>query len=149
MSGQVERCIEGFLLTNDNYREARNLLKERFGNTQLIINTHVSQLMKLGIVEEGNVSKLRNFFNTAESHTRTLSNQGVNKEHFGAILIPVIEQRIPYNVRVELSRKRGKDNWKLKRFLELLRIEIEARDKSKTAGNPHAKSKQEEPLTLQ
>ena len=149
LPGQVERCIEGFLLTNDNYREALNLLKERFGNTQLIINTHLSQLMKPGIVEEGNVSKLRNFFNTAESHTRTLSNQGVNKEHFGAILIPVIEQRIPYNVRVELSRKRGKDNWKLKRFLELLRIEIEARDKSKTAGNPHAKSKQEEPLTLQ
>ena len=105
--------------------------------------------MKLGIVEEGNVSKLRNFLNTAESHTRTLSNQGVNKEHFGAILIPVIEQRIPYNVRVELSRKRGKDNWKLKRFLELLRIEIEARDEIKTAGNPPAKSKQEEPLTLQ
>ena len=138
LPGQVERCIEGFLLTNDNYREARNLLKERFGNTQLIINTHVSQLMKLGIVEEGNVSKLRNFFNTAESHAQALSNQGVNKEHFGAI-----------SLRVELSRKRGKDNWKLERFLELLRIEIEARDKSETEGNPPAKSKQEEPLTLQ
>ena len=138
LPGQVERCIEGFLLTNDNYREARNLLKERFGNTQLIINTHVSQLMKLGIVEEGNVSKLRNFFNTAESHAQALSNQGENKEHFGAI-----------SLRVELSRKRGKDNWKLERFLELLRIEIEARDKSETEGNPPAKSKQEEPLTLQ
>ena len=51
---------------------------------------HVSELMKAGIVEEGNVSKLRNFLDTVESHVRALSNQGVNKEHFGAILIPLV-----------------------------------------------------------
>ena len=68
LSGQAEICIEGFLLTNDNYKEALNLLKERFRNTQLIINTHVSQLMKVGIVEDGHVSKLRNFLDTVETH---------------------------------------------------------------------------------
>ena len=56
--------------------------------------------MKVGIAEEGNVSKLRSFLDTVESRVQALSNQGVNKEHFGAILIPVIQQRIPYNVRV-------------------------------------------------
>ena len=35
--------------------------------------------MKLGVVEEGNVSKLRNFLDTVESHVQALSNQGVNK----------------------------------------------------------------------
>ena len=108
--GQAEKCIEGFLLTNDNYTETLNLSKERFGNIQLIIITYVSQLMKVGIVEEGTISKLRNSLDTVESHVRALSNQGINKEHFGAILIPVIQQRIPYNIRVELSRKMGKDN---------------------------------------
>ena len=54
----------GFLLSNDIYTEALNLLKERFGNTQLIINTHVSHLMKVRIAEERNVSKLRNFLDT-------------------------------------------------------------------------------------
>ena len=105
--------------------------------------------MKLGIAEEGNVPKLRNFLDTVESHVRALSNQGVNKEHFGVILIQVIQQRIPYNVRVELSRKMVKDNRKLEEFLELLQIEIEARDNSEAAGYPPRKSKQEEPLTLQ
>ena len=108
--GQSEKCIEGFLLTNDNYTETPNLSKERFGNIQLIIITYVSQLMKVGIVEEGTISKLRNSLDTVESHVRALSNQGINKEHFGAILIPVIQQRIPYNIRVELSQKMGKDN---------------------------------------
>ena len=46
--------------------------------------------MKVGIVEKGNVSKWRNFLDTVESHVRALSSQGVNKEHFGAILIWVI-----------------------------------------------------------
>ena len=55
----------------------------------------MSQLTKVGIVEEGNVSKLHNFLDTVESQVGALSNQGVNKEHFGEILIPVIQQRIP------------------------------------------------------
>ena len=70
-----------------------------------------------------------------------MSNQGVSKEHFGAILIPVIQQWIPYNIRVELSRKMDEDNGKLEQFLELLRIEIEARDNSETVGNPPRKQK--------
>ena len=43
--------------------------------------------MKVGIVEKGNVSKLRIFLDTVESHVRALSNQDVNNKHFGAILI--------------------------------------------------------------
>ena len=137
------------LLTNDNYVEALNLLKERFGNTQLIINAHVSQLMKTSVVEEGNVHRLRNVLDTVESHVRALSNQGVNKEHFGAMLIPVIQDRLPYNIRVELNRKMGKDNWKLDEYLELLRIEVEARNNSELPGDSIRKPQREEPLTLQ
>ena len=43
----------------------------------------------------------------------------------------------------------GKDNWKLEQFLDLLRIEIETRNNSETAGNIPRKSKQEEPWILQ
>lgn len=48
--------------------------------------------MKLGIVEEGNASKLHNFLDTVASHVQALSNQGINKKHFGAILIPVFQK---------------------------------------------------------
>ena len=66
LSGQAEKCIDNLLLTNANYVEAMKLLKERFGNTQLIINAHVSQLMKTSAVEEGNVPRLHNFLDTVE-----------------------------------------------------------------------------------
>ena len=45
------------------------------------VNTHVNQLMKVRIVEEENVSKLRNFLDAVESHVLVLSNQGVNKKN--------------------------------------------------------------------
>ena len=90
MGGQVERYIEGFLLTYGNYTEGQKNLKERFGNTRLIIKTHVRHFLKVGIVEEGKVSKLHNFLDTVESHTRALNNQVINKKHFGVILKPLI-----------------------------------------------------------
>ena len=149
LSGQAEKCIDNLTLTNDNYSEALKLLKERFGNTQLIINAHVSQLMKTSVVEEGNAPRLCNFLDTVESHVRALSNQEVNKEHFGAMLIPVIQDRLPYNIRVELNCKMGKDNWKLDDYLESLRIEVEARNNSELPGDTIRKPPREEPLTLQ
>lgn len=35
--------------------------------------------MKVGIAEEGNISKLPNFLDTVGSHVRVVSNQGVKK----------------------------------------------------------------------
>ena len=90
MGGQAERYIEGFLLTYGNCTEDQKNLKERFGNTRLIIKTHVRHFLKVGIAEEGNVSKLHNFLDTVESHVWALNNQDINERHFGVILIPVI-----------------------------------------------------------
>lgn len=90
MGGQAERYIEGFLLTYGNCTEGQKNLKERFGNTRLIIKTHVRHFLKVGIAEEGNVSKLHNFLDTVESHVWALNNQDINERHSGVILIPVI-----------------------------------------------------------
>ena len=43
----------------------------------------------------------------------------------------------------------GKDNWKLDEYLELLRIEVEARNNSELPGDSIRKPQMEEPLTLQ
>ena len=43
----------------------------------------------------------------------------------------------------------GKDNWKLDEYLELLRIEVEARNNSELPGDSIRKTQREEPLTLQ
>ena len=56
--------IFGLALTNQNYLEAVELLKQRYGKQQLLINNYVEQFVKLDKIEKSNdVSKFRTFFN--------------------------------------------------------------------------------------
>ena len=51
--------IFGLALTNQNYLEVVELLKQRYGNTQLLINTCMEQFVKLDKIGKSNdVSKL-------------------------------------------------------------------------------------------
>ena len=43
--GDASRAIAGFPLTNNNYEQAVNLLKERFGQPSKIINAHMQALL--------------------------------------------------------------------------------------------------------
>ena len=122
LKDSAKKCVEGFPLTNDNYDEALKMLKERYGNPQLIISAHMNKIMKIEkISRTGHANELRNLLDSVESHVRALGNQGVNREHFDALLIPIVQEKIPASIRLEISRKMGKDNWKL------IKLEIEAR----------------------
>ena len=47
LDGPASRAIQGLNLTNNNYISAVELLKERFGKTQQIINTHMDEILKI------------------------------------------------------------------------------------------------------
>ena len=55
LQGKTNQAIEGFPLTSENYKRAWELLKERYGNPQLIILCHMNNLMKLDKVNRANV----------------------------------------------------------------------------------------------
>ena len=108
LGGAAERCIEGLPLTNGNYKEAWELLKERFGNPQLIIASHMHNLLKMEKVGSGRSCKgLRNLYDQVEGHVRALRSAGVTSEHYGAMLIPIIVERLPDDIKLEISRKLG------------------------------------------
>ena len=91
----AKKCVEGFPLTNDNYAEALDLLKTRYGNPQLVISAHMAKIMQIEkITRDRNTTELRNLLDTVESHVRSLGSQGVNKEHFGALLIPILQEKL-------------------------------------------------------
>ena len=71
---------------------------------------------------------LRGLLDTIESHVRSLEIQGVNKEHFGALLIPLIQEKLQMDIRLEIRRHAGKGSWKTEHYLECLKDEIDARD---------------------
>ena len=105
LEGDALQCIEGFPVTEENYGEAMNLLKERYGNTQVIISSHMNRLINLDKVMSCNVTELRRLYDKVESNVRALSTVGINKEHFGPLLIPIVLEKLPNAIRLQISRK--------------------------------------------
>ena len=62
--GEAEKCIEGITLTGGNFIRALTLLRERYGNPQLIISSHVDNLIKLEKLSglRASIKELRNLY---------------------------------------------------------------------------------------
>ena len=128
LEGPAADCVRGFSLTSENYVEARKLLEERFGNTQVIISAHMNVLLKLPKLNNDNVAKLTSFYNAIESNIRSLMTMGLNPSHYGPLLIPVILERLPDSIKLIVTRKLGKNNWHISDFINCIKEEVDARE---------------------
>ena len=54
VEGPAAAAIKGLSLTSENYNSARKILKDRYGNKQLIISSHMDNLLKLPVVSSIN-----------------------------------------------------------------------------------------------
>ncbi|XP_069139306.1 uncharacterized protein [Argopecten irradians] len=59
-----------------------------------------------------------------ESYIRGLESLGQCEESFGSLLIPIIKNKLPPNVRQNITRDNGGDNWELKSLREAIGKEI-------------------------
>ena len=75
-----------------------------------------------------NVKELYNLYDRVESHIRSLLNSGSPQENYGPLLIPIVLEKLPDDIKLQLSRKLGTDKWKIDEFLEILNKEIVARE---------------------
>ncbi|XP_035226844.1 uncharacterized protein LOC118199150 [Stegodyphus dumicola] len=70
--------VAGFSLTEENYNSAIDLLKNRFGHQDLVINAHMSKPLNLKQVKNAaNVKKLRELYDSCEIQIRNLNSLGV------------------------------------------------------------------------
>ena len=122
------QAIEGFPLISENYTEAWNLLNDRYGNEQYIITCHMEKLVKLEPVIHPGVKDLRKLYDTVESHVQSLNSLGINYQHFSLLLIPIILERLPNTIKLQISRKLGKENCYIEQFLLVIHGEISARE---------------------
>ena len=45
--GEASRTGKGFVVTTENYEEALQVLDERYGNVEIIVNSHFEELTEL------------------------------------------------------------------------------------------------------
>ena len=127
LKGEAERAIKGFTLSNDNYHAAVDLLKERFGQKQTLINAYMKALWNIPSATT-DVRKLREFYDSMEAYIRGLESLSITSDGYGPLLLPVLLERLPEEIRRELLRR--SDDMNLESMREHLRKEIETRERS-------------------
>jgi hypothetical protein len=131
LQGPALDAISGLTLTDANYREAVDVLKERFGNKQQIIDKHMDALLSVEVVtSDNNLKALRRLYDVVESQVRGLKSLGVASETYGTLLSSILLSKIPKEIRLIISRKVGGGDWKLDMLLEMLQEEVQARERA-------------------
>ena len=116
--GDAYEAIAGLSMTNANYDIAIEILEQRFGNKQIIINSHYRELMNL---QAANVetSSLRHTVNTIEKHLRSLEVLGENIENGKNIAL--IQSKLPREVNIKLHDDKRLD---IPSSVEMLRKQL-------------------------
>ena len=124
----ASQAIEGFPLTAENYTAIWRLLYEWFGNEQIIISNHMNKILNISPVYSPNVRSLGELYDNVESNVRALENLGVSYEQIGSLLIPIILEKLPNIINLQISRKLGSGNLNVQNFLVCINEEILARE---------------------
>ena len=127
--------ITGLTLTKENYKIAVDLLRNRYGNKQVIISSHMDLLLKLSRVTlASDIKRVRDVYDKTEINVRSLQALRIKSEMYGSLLIPVMMEKIPEEFRLVVSRKMKSDTWDINELLWAFKQELEAREKRRFVG---------------
>ena len=97
--GNASEVISGLELTKDNYYVAIELLKERYGKKQVMVNAHNAKLINLPVATFKSAS-LRSFYDTTEKHLRCLRSLGQDDNEMQ--VLSMMQLKLPWSVLVKL-----------------------------------------------
>ena len=124
--------VKGLKLSNSSYHVELDLLTERFGDPRLLISAHIGNLLNLSNVPSINdLQELRLLCDRVETEIRSLDSLGLPARNYGPLLVPVLMEKIPSELKLMISRKcSNKELWNVKNILVVYKEELEAREKS-------------------
>ena len=96
LKDKASDAILGLSLASENYDEAVAILKSRFGDPQIVIQTNVDVLVSLTNVEScSDIRLLRKILDAIETTSRNLRPYDIDFNHYGPILISVVMKNLP------------------------------------------------------
>ena len=110
LHGEASQTIAGFSMTNTNYEKAISLLQERYGQTHKIIQTYMQALLDTP-PPLNTVDSLRNYYDKMETYVRGLESLGQTDDTYGSLLVPIILNKLPGEIRKNLAREHRSTNW--------------------------------------
>jgi len=126
LEGDAADVISGLSLTNANYEQSIKLLKERYGQNEVIINVHYTSLMDLP-ASSSQTSALNKNYDLIEKHLRSLEALGEDIE--SKMLVSLIMAKLPKDVLIHLTdQKNDDDEWTVQLLKDQLHRYISNRE---------------------
>ena len=104
LEGDALEVIGGMTLTNANYDKAKDILKERYGRQDVIVNAHYKSLVNLPM-SSSTTSALHHAYDVIEKHLRSL--EAINQNVESLLLITMLLSKFPKQVLTQISEKKG------------------------------------------
>ena len=104
LEGSAVRAIQGPALTEGNYSAAIGILKERFGKLQQIIAGHMRDFWKIPVCTNDKPSQLRSVYDKINANVHGLEALGMGVKEYGSFLIPIVMDRLPADVCLQIAR---------------------------------------------
>ena len=129
LGGEALDSITGLTLSSENYKDALDILRDRYGNEQVLISAHMQSLLKIRKIKSiDNIKSLRSLYNHVESCVRNLNALNLNTEGYGSLLIPLLKDKLPDELKILISRKFGGTIWTLDLLLQYFKEELRAQE---------------------
>ncbi|XP_064462067.1 uncharacterized protein LOC135372371 [Ornithodoros turicata] len=101
-TGPAARAIEGLSLRDENYVTAVDILKARFGKTELLVSNHLDSLFDLPPVKSiDDIRSLRKFHEAVTVRIRNLQSLGVSRSQYSITIFRTILRKIPSPLELE------------------------------------------------
>ena len=148
LTDSAKDCISGLTQTKQNYDEAIKLLKERYGNPQVLISAHMESLVALPRVESMNkLNEFRSIYDQIETTIRNLRSLKVETKTYGSLLIPLLAEKLPNELTVIISRKFENNVWNLDDLLFYIKQGLQAKERCPSSSKVKKDSERDDYFT--
>ena len=90
--GEAKKVADGFTVSQQNYDELYQVLKNTYGKPRLVIQSYVNRILNL---EPFKMAGLKHHLNVLEASLRCLAEYKIDPEGLAAILVPLTETKMP------------------------------------------------------
>ena len=129
---ETREILFGIAPTSSNYKTAVDILQKRYGNKQVVVSSFLNKFVTLARVSD--IKGLRKLLDQTECSIRNLISLDVTTDRYRTLLVPLINDKLPDNIRISIAKKFDDEIWGIGKLIILLRKEAEAKERSFAIG---------------
>ena len=99
LTGEAKRLLTYITITDANYEEARDILKNRYQNLKAIVREHIAAIVNAPNVNKQETGSLRNLAQTIDEHRRALEALGQNTAEMDIFIVYHVVEKMDHESR--------------------------------------------------